>query len=295
MRRGVAFALAAVLGLSPCLAACSGGSGGSGGGPAAVLSGEPAEDAIKIEEIEYSVGSKLYEGKRVVTFSYTNNSDFTVVGVSLEMSFRDDVTLEQVKPVFGDSYEWVFGEEAYEPATDESLADTPVRCESGAYEIAPGGSADPMPCSLGGYIIEDEGMLDLVEPDVMAIMYLHDDKIYTEYYDFKSDSYSLSNTTSDALDWPTDERFANVPRPDGKHTINAYESDGLISVDILSMTQEEFYEYAGRFPEAGFALEPDPDETWYYGISSEDGLLELSLSYSPALGRVSISVDVVEE
>lgn len=296
MRRGVAFALAAVLGLSPCLAACSGGSGGSGGGnggaPAAQpKQPEPAVDAIKIEDIELNMGSTVMDGYRTVGFSYTNNSDYTIVNVKLDRSFKDGATLAQVEAVFGDSFEYAFDE----GATDADLADETLSGTSGWYEIGPGETSEPTRCGCAGYYVEDQGLVDLTEPDILTIQFLCNDKIYTEYYDYRGETYTLSDEVVDAIEWPDEEKVGGLPRPEGKHTYVWSESDDSITVRAISVSQEEFDSYVERLVEEGYSIEPKANTGYYSDIESPDEAYEIDISYSDYDGELSLKVEFVGE
>ena len=106
MRKVWQLAIASMLGL--VLAACSsGGAGetmtpGSTGGAQVQESATPADDAIKVEQIDYEMRDGVEGGNRRVLFGYTNNSDYTVVSVELLMAMPEDVEDDELESAFAD-------------------------------------------------------------------------------------------------------------------------------------------------------------------------------------------------
>ena len=305
MRRTVAFALAAVLGLSPCLAACTGASGGSGGGGGSAADGapaaqpkqpEPTSDAITLDEFEYTAGSSVVDGQRVVGFSFTNNSEYVVVNARLDMRFKDGVTVEQVRPLLGDDAEWIC-EQSYDPLTNDNIADKVVCGTSGWYEIGEGESSETSAFSFADYAgwLENGDIVELLEPDVLTIQFLCNDRIYTEYYDFKGESYSLSSETVDDLAWPDEDKAGSLPRPEGKHTFISGEWDDHVTVQAISMSRDEFEEYVEKLEDAGYSIEPEENSGFYADVMSPDEAYELTIGYSDPDGVMSISIDVAED
>lgn len=127
MRKVWKLAVVSMLGLT--LAACS--AGGAGGTAAPESAGEaqvqesatPADDAIKVEQIDYEVKDGVENGYRRVLFGYTNNSDYTVVSVDLLMDMPEDVEDEELESAFADLIEQGF-------YTVENLHDIKMGCES---------------------------------------------------------------------------------------------------------------------------------------------------------------------
>ena len=109
MRKVWQLAITSMLGLA--LAACSAGGAGGVAAPGSEGDGEvqqsaaPADDAIKVEQIDYEVKDGVENGYRRVLFGYTNNSDYTVVSVELLMAMPEDVEDEALESAFADLIE----------------------------------------------------------------------------------------------------------------------------------------------------------------------------------------------
>ena len=112
MKKVWQLAIASMLGLA--LAACSAGSTGGTSAPESTGDAQiqestaPADDAIKVEQIDYEVKDGVENGYRRVLFGYTNNSDYTVVSVKLLMAMPEDVEDEELESAFADLIEQDF-------------------------------------------------------------------------------------------------------------------------------------------------------------------------------------------
>lgn len=281
MRRGVAFALAAVLGLSPCLAACSGGSGGSGGGgSAAAQSGEPAEDAIKIEEIDYTVDLGIEDGNRRVMFEFTNNSAYEIVSLEIDCKIRDDATDDELKS----SCDYIL-ESGW---TLEELRDSVITYQS-YYRVGAGETSDPDPIFFGGYYATNEDQADIIEPDLMTIKFLSDGKLYTEYYDFKSQTYDLDSEVIDTTDWSDSDTAKMLPETDSLVVVATQETSEEFSFETTATTQGDFEEYVVACKEKGFTANVEKGDRTFRA-TTEDGAYSVDLylySWGELKGSVS--------
>lgn len=183
-----------MLGLA--LAACSaGGAGGttapgSAGDAQAQQSATPADDAIKVEQIDYEVKDGVENGYRRVLFGYTNNSDYTVVSVELLMAMPEDVEDEALESAFADLIEQGF-------YTVDDLHDIKMGCDS-TFAVEPGKTSGDRAATYGMVYVTSLEQYELMEPDMLTIKFLHDGEIYEEYYDYRTGSYTLSSDVIDA-------------------------------------------------------------------------------------------------
>ena len=286
MKRFWSLVLVGVLGL--LLTGCSGGNATdpSPDTPTANEVAAPAEDAVKIEEIEWEVGQKTIDGDRCIAFSYTNNSEYPLLGIDMEFTQKSDVTDEQ-RTAFDELYEDDGMWEDFNGGRDEVYISA-----DNTKLIEPGESVDLI-CYFNHTARRPSTMeqYELMEPSIMSIAYVADGRLYIEYYDFLNDSYSLDSQSGIAADsWQEDGLVAGLPKPDSEVITAGYSSDDHYSVSVFGYTRDEFDAYVDACKEAGFSEEPDEESSSYDALDA-DGR-ELSLFYNAEDEIMSFSLDV---
>lgn len=233
----------------------------------------------------------------MLSFSFTDNSDYSIVNVRLEMTFKDGVTLDQIKPALGDAAEWIC-DESSDPLTEENVAEQIVYGESGWYEIAPGETSEAYRCAFkdyGGETLEDPAIFELLEPSILTIQYLRDGKGYIEYDDFMGESYTMSGDPFDVLGWPENDFTRDFPRPEGKYMRSVSVTDNQTYIELMDMSQEDFYALAQACKDVGYDLDPVADREWYSDVASPDGAHRVTLTSWPSAGVVTIAINTLEE
>lgn len=288
MLLGVAF-------ISFSLAACGGASGGAQNGdePSAsqlqasdgTVPGE--DDSITIDEIEWNVGENVVAGNRVLSLSYINNSPFTIMEFGIEFVQREDVTEEQLT-----AFDEIYADPDLTPdETPEELKIVGLNY----HFVAPGEKADPETCSIAGLNLPTMDQYELMEPSIAYIRYAGGDgKIYTEYYDFLNDSYSLEERmTAEAIsEWPESNLAQITPELEGTVTELVYDDEEDFGVDVYGLDQDAFKSYVNTCQEAGFNnIEYDGD-TWFEA-QNEDGY-EIDIIYDEYSNSVSVRMNAPE-
>lgn len=290
MRKVWQLVITSMLGLA--LAACSaGGAGGvaapeSEGGGQVQQSAEPADDAIKVEQIDYEVKDGVENGYRRVLFGYTNNSDYTVVSVELLMAMPEDVEDEALESAFADLIEQGF-------YTVDDLHDIKMGCDS-TFAVVPGQTSEDRAATYGMVYVTSLEQYELMEPDMLTIKFLHDGEIYEEYYDYRTGSYTLSSDVIDAGQWGESELAEAVPRPEDALVVDVSDRDTQFSFEVACMTAEEFEDYVAAVSDAGYTVDVAETDTTYYA-DNEEGTYHVDLMYWNESGRLDAYVSYVEE
>lgn len=261
--------------LSVALVGCGTGGGGTAaqpgtGAPAQTENAEPADDAIKVEQVSYEVKDGVENGHRRVLFSYTNNSDYTIVNVELLLAMPDDVEDEQLENAFADLIE----QEYY---TVDDLHDIKMGCDS-SFAVEPGQTSGDRAATFGIIYATSAEQYELMEPDMLTIQFLHDGKIYEEYYDYRTDSYTLSSDVIDADQWGDSELSEAIPRPEDALVAQVDDDEDRFSFEVICMTEEEFESYVKACEEAGYTVDVAQTDTTYYA-DNEDGTHHVDLMY----------------
>lgn len=267
---------AMVLGVSALGLAGCGGSGGSGGGGGGE-GGVPADDAIKVDEVEWAIEEGIEDGDRVMTFSYENGSDYTIVSVELAMVIDEEATSEEIEAAFP---------EDLEGHTVEELREQEGMLEAEGI-VEPGAASEPAEANLTAE------QRDLVVPDMLTVRFLSDGKLYEEYYDFRSDAYDQSSEVIDVEQWGEGELASLLPEPDGLLVDDITESETLFTFSTIGTTQEDFDAYVEACKEAGFTAAVLSHEG-FYAAENEDGTNRLVLNLNSG-GEISGSLSCPQE
>lgn len=271
MKRLVAFAAACALTLCVVVTGCSGKSIQNGSAAAEDVeeskSGLPEKDAIKIDDIDWSVDDGIDDGSRRVMFTFTNNSDYPIASLKLESTIREDASSEEIQA----AYDYIIEQ----GSTKDDVRSSTFTCES-TYVVEPGDTSNPDACGFRGYYVVDLKQYELTEPDLLTIQYLYGDDLYTEYFDFKSESYSMDSEVIDTKQWSDSDLAALLPQPEKLLVTDTMDIPSQFSFDTVSTTQDEFNAYVEECKEKGFTANPVATEDTYYA-DSEDGLYHLDL------------------
>lgn len=277
----------ATVALGVVLAGCSGGSGlpAAGEAPAPAQEGALTDDTIKVDQISYAAKPGVEGARRRVQFSYTNNSDYTIVGVRLDMALRDDVEDEEIESAFGELIENGL-------LNVDNIREWGMTCEN-TFAVEPGQESSRRTPLVGITYVTDMAQYELMEPDLLTIQFLVDGTIYEEYYDFRSESYTLSSDAIDATQWGSGELSEAIPRPEDALVTSTDEGEDRFSFDVSCMTADEFDDYVELVREAGYTVGVAQTDTTYYA-DSEDGLHHIDLMYWEESGALDGYLDAIE-
>ena len=280
---------ALIVALTAVLVGCGGGNAPSAQAPDDALAQAEgtglADDAIKVEQLAFEVGSGVEDGNRRVLFSYTNNSDYTIIDLRLDLVVPEGAEDEELESAFAD-----FVERGY--FTADELHDIKMGCES-SFAVEPGQTSGERAALIGILYVTDVAQYELMEPDMLTIQFLHDGKIYEEYYDYRTGSYTLSSDSIETDQWGDGELSEVIPRPEGALVIDADESDTQFSFEVCAMTAEDYVTYVDAVRSAGYTVDVAQTDTSYYA-DNEDGTYHVDLIYWDENGSLSAYVSPVE-
>lgn len=261
-----------------CLALSGCSEGTSTGGAASVDSEGVPNDAVKVEQIDYEVVPGIEDGNRRALFRYTNESDYTVVEVSLRLTVPDDVDDAEI----GSTFDNLVSEDIL---TAEEIREMGMTCES-TYAVEPGETSGDRAPLVGVWYVTGVDQFELMEPDMATIRFLVDGMMYEEYYDYRTGSYSLSGDVVDTGQWGSGELCDAVPRPEGALVTAVRNSETQYSFDVVSMSAADFDAYVERCREAGYTEGvAETDSTFY--ADTADGRYHVDLLYWKESGRLS--------
>ena len=255
--------------------------------------GKPKEkkipvDNIKIEDLDWCVEEGIVKNNRYELFSYTNNSDYVIKSFSIYMSQKASITEEDVIEIHAymkeefsctdEDLEWLKSQEYGTQARAELLCN-------------PGDSIENQHVYYykGIVYVKESSHMELVEPDIATIEYIYNDKIYTEYYDFKTGKYSLDSKVRDLYQWPNFDIMAKIPKPDALILEDEYSTDDYVNFEVYGVSVDDFKAYVDMCREYGFT-EDVYDYEDYYTAEDTEGY-GVRISYRENLNNMSVVLD----
>ena len=245
-------------------------------------------DNIKIEDLEWNIEEGILRNDRYELFSYTNNSNYVIKNFTINLLQNDSITEDDVAEIheyMKEVFNWT--DEDIKLLTSEKYG-VQARAEGVLY---PGHSMENQHVFYykGIIYVKDPKHVELVEPDIATIEYIKDDKIYIEYYDFKTGKYSLDSEIKDAYQWPEYEIMTKIPKPDVLILEDNYSKDDYINFEAFDVSVDEFKEYINQCKEYGFAEDVSDYEDYYTAKDTEG--FEVRISYSEDSGSMSVVLD----
>ena len=228
-----------------------------------------------IEDIDWHVGEEIVDGKRVVAFGYTNNTDYTICDVEIYFTEKSDIT-EEEKTEFIEDLKVIFDvdETNEEEAEDfKKFKIKPVGMSAESETIThTGESSEYERCTYysGIYYVKKIEHYDLVTPDIATIKYIDEDKIVKIYYDFVNDKYTFDSKTESAIYWTTKGMGDVIPKPKAE-IINkdTFDSATHFSFEVPNWTIDEFNAYVEECRAAGYNLNVLEYDDYYSADNAE--------------------------
>lgn len=233
--------------------------------------------AVHIEEIDWNVAESILDGERMVSFSYTNNSKYTILEIELQFKQKEGITAEQLA---------VFDNIKKEcELTDDEVAEIYITgCNKKCAD--PGETVSASPCYIEDTYtyVENIDQYEIMEPDIMTIYFIgNDGKGYTIYYDFKSHTYSESSLGGQNIQkWSDSELSKLLPKPVAPEIKADIDDENLFMFRVHGITIDEYEAYIEEVTANGFSDVVIRDKRSYYS-SNADGV------------SVSIYYDAVNE
>lgn len=272
-----------IAGMTISLAGCTGEAAAVSSASTASASFAPKE-AIKIDEIDWSVENAVINDERCMSLNYTNNSSYKILSLELECEVKDDVTIAQLQKLndFRSSDKW----------TDEELKKLTFEGTNEKF-ADPGESVSDARCSLNGAYSRDvnKDVYDLFEPSMMKIVFAGpDDKGYEVTYDFIGDAYGISSHEGvDLHKWSDSTLASLLPQP-GEDFVNAVSSDQTeyFYAYVYGMSADDYKAYVKETEEKGFDQNEQDYNTDVY-VNNAAGQ-RLNLGYSAEKECMSITL-----
>ena len=250
--------------------------------------------AFDLSKIDWNVESGIVEGTRVVTFGYTNNTEYEVIDFDLEFKVKGDVTDDQLEQY----------SELKEKAKnmEHDIGEITFQCMTSKC-VAPGESIDGQPCCLDGTIeyYTDFDSYEVFEPDMMTVVLSDGKTLYSAYYDYISGKTTVGEDTLDAYTWSDSALAKAVPKPDVRYLAISYDNEDSLYAKAFGVSRDACGEYIDACKAMGFDQNiDDSDEkygasgTRYFNADNGNGI-KVDVDYYPSDDEMHISVDREDE
>lgn len=225
-------------------------------------SDDSVKSKINIEDIAWNVDEKIVDSERYILLEYKNNTPYTIAAFEIIFKEKSNIT-EEEKSAFYSDIQKMF------EASDEEIEEiktSPISMHAETERaIEPGEFAANVNCFYytGYYYLKNITHYNLVEPDIAAIKYVDEDKIYTVYYDYKSKKYSVDSEIKVAYQWSQTELGSKIPKPDVKIVESDIDNKKTFMFDAYGMSLEQFNAYVEDCKNLGYTVDSSAFEGFY--------------------------------
>ena len=249
-----------------------------------------ANDPIKISDIDLTVESRIDDyGDRSIMCQYTNNSTYSILGVEIKYTQKESVTdddravLSDLKDTYG--------------YTDDELNDLYMRAHI-EYFTYPGESSTAQYVKLDDYVARIPSSIeqfDLMEPDIASIAFLDsNNSLRIEYYDFKTDDYSLSTKSQDNLYQAPkkgmQQYFIDIETP---FLQSGSDNESRYHGTAYHISKNDYSIYKEKWVDAGYTnIDREHDDA--YKASNNDNV-EVYLKWDALTNSLSIEIELEDE
>lgn len=225
-------------------------------------------EKINITGISWNVDEGIVDGDRYVLLNYTNNTQYTITSLEITFKEKTDITEEEKETFYSDiQQKFEVGDEDM-----EAIKSRPISMHAGTDRVVnPGESVSNINCYYysGSFYLKNINHYNLVEPDIVTIEYIDEDKIFTEYYDYSSKKYSTESESEIAYQWSQTDLGSKIPRPDVKVVESDIDDDSIFMFDAYGMSLEQFNAYVEECKELGYTVDPGGFEGFYSADDAE--------------------------
>lgn len=225
-------------------------------------------EAVRIENIDWAVEPGIVKGKRVLIFKYSNNSDCTISHFEIKFKEKESITEEQKEKYIKDLIK-LFDIDENDKKDKEGLEELKAKDIEMSADlekiVKPGETATGKKVTYydGFYCVESMTHYELVEPDIATIVYIKDGSIYTEYYDFSSEKYSLDSNVELAKYRSTGTFSEEIPAPEAEIVKCVIDDEDGFAFTVFGWTIENFNSYVESCKAMGYTLNSTQNEDVY--------------------------------
>lgn len=246
-----------------------------------------AKDYPKIDELSWSFRNTVRYEKPVAAFDYTNNSDFTIVQLSLYFKMKDGVTAEQLQLISTVTGELIPDEEI--PDMEPYVLDWIV-CD-------PGETAENAVCYMM-YNTEptNTNQCELMELNHADICYIgKDGKGHTVSYSAENGGYSVSEIAKDLFVWSESDYAKMIPKPETRIASVVNDDDECLYVKAYDISFDYFLAYIDECEKLGFVDDyPDEDVRYNYHGTNADGY-RVHIRFIDYMHYIEITLEAADE
>ena len=245
-------------------------------------------ETVKIEDIDWNVGEGIIDGDRHIVMNYVNNSKLDIVYFGLDYTEKEEITEEEKQKFYSDI------EKKFNLSDDDMIKikeETIGMNTSVERLVKEGDEVSNVPCHYfsGIYYLKDKAHLELMQPDIATIEFVSNGRLYTEYYDFKSQKYSLESDSEEAVQWTEKEIGTEIDKPEAEVIKVTLDLDDYLCFDVYGVSKSQFEAYIDLCKERGYTKDADKDEDSYDAERDDEYSVSVDYDQTDCIMDVSVS------
>lgn len=262
--------------------------------PEQTTSNESAVSAsqLSMDDLDWSVAETIVDGERSVCMALANNSPYTIAELEITFVQTASVTDEELEAYYADIKELLSADD--DDMEEVRSKDISMYAHTSKL-IAAGESTSDISLYYysGWYYMKNIDHYALVEPDIATIKFIDGDKVYTEYYDFQTNKYTIEDDATEAYQWTTSALGDKLPKPETEIVAVSIDYDDSFSFDAYGMSLEDFNAYVKQCKSMGYTVDSSEWEG-FYSANDETGY-DLYMNYDEDDDEMYVSLDAPEE
>lgn len=250
-------------------------------------------DSISMDDLPWNVEESIDSGERYVMMSYTNNTEYAISDFQITFKAKSSITEDEKNAYFTDlQSSYSLTDEDVEELKAEGIA---MSADCSAI-VEPGMSSDKTRCYYYTGIIPVTNLehYNIMEPDIATIQYVDGEKMYTVYYDFISEKYSVESKTENASYWTDTEMGTKVPKPESKVVKEGYvDEDYAFNFEVLDVSEEDYNSYVDECKTFGYTENAYESDDMFYADSTDN--YRISIDYDDEDRSMDVTVQKDDE
>ena len=252
----------------------------------APVSNFSAENAIKIEDIDWTIKEIVLNGNKYVSLDYTNNSKYPITYFEIHAVPKEDFKKEDLAK-YKEIRRW------YKSYSDEDFIDA-LYFQGYTYKIVdPGETTKNNTCAINARYCTSIKQYELMEPDTATISIIGDDnKIHTVGYSFSAGTYTEdTDKIQDLYSLSDNKLLENIPTDSFKVNEIVVEGDDYIHFNTYGFKKEDYDDYVSELKKEGFKKDAEFDDS-FYGIKKD---IKVNVDYNDDREMLDINIHIIED
>lgn len=239
---------------------------------------------IKMSDIDWSVKSGIIDDERKLTFSYKNNTDYTIAYIELTFTRKDSVSDQEMLNAFKQ-----YDNDDY---SKNEIKNFNIVTESYRF-VKSDQKSNNISCGADDGLWTDltQDQYNLMTPDNAIIKVIKNRKFYTFNYDFKNKDMILDDSNSDIniYQWSSSDMAKKTLKPNFDCVVVDSDDNAYFLFHGYGVSRRQFETYVEKVKTKFSDIETDDSDIEYFEAKNNNGD-EIELSYNASEQEVSCTI-----